>query len=207
MCSGEDRCQKKAFAEHSKPLKAPEIEGKVIAGGTPHNCGGRCQSKYYVQDGVIKRIVTDEGPDKGLDEGNDPQRRSCIRCRSRKEWFYRSDRLMYPLKQTKERGNIDGFVRISWEQAYKEIGQKLKYVSDKYGGERVFVGGYCSGDGTGWARNSAKHLLNTAFSGFAGYRDDYSWGGHSTIWHPSWKVSVIPPLFQTIVTMQSTPTI
>lgn len=151
----------------------PTITGEMVMGATPHNCGGRCVSKYYLEDGVIRRVVTDERPDKGLTEGNEPQLRSCVRCRSSREWFYRADRLQYPLKQTSRRGDIDGFVRISWQQAFKEIGTGLQIIYDKYGAERVFVT-HASGDSsTAWAGDSVKHLLNSVFSGFAGYRDDY----------------------------------
>jgi len=166
---------KSQFEASQQPSGPPEIKGEVVMGATPHNCGGRCVSKYYLEEGVIKRIVTDERPDKGLKQGHDPQLRSCVRCRSRREWFYRADRLQHPLKQTGKRGDINGFVKISWEQAFKEIGNGLQKIYDKYGGERVFVS-YSSGDSTGWARDSVKHLLNTVYSGFAGYRDDYSWG-------------------------------
>ncbi|WP_419175938.1 molybdopterin-containing oxidoreductase family protein [Desulfosediminicola sp.] len=170
--SGAAKAQFEASQQSNGP---PPIKGEVVMGATPHNCGGRCVSKYYLEEGVVKRIVTDERPDKGVKEGNDPQLRSCVRCRSRREWFYRADRLQHPLKQTGKRGDMNGFVKISWEQAFKEIGTGLQGIYDKYGGERVFAS-YSSGDSTGWARDSAKHLLNTVYSGFAGYRDDYSWG-------------------------------
>lgn len=174
-CADQAGKAKSLFEKSQQDQKVPPVTGKVVPGATPHNCGGRCLSNYYVEEGVIKRIVTDEREDQTLKEGNDPQRRSCVRCRSRKEWFYRADRLQYPLKQTGKRGDINGFVRISWEQAYREIGLGLDAVYKNHGKETVFVT-YSSGDGTLWARNSAKHLLNTVYEGFAGYRDDYSWG-------------------------------
>ncbi|HIQ06240.1 MAG TPA: twin-arginine translocation signal domain-containing protein, partial [Anaerolineae bacterium] len=101
----------------------PPIVETVLAGAAPHNCGGRCITKAYVKDGVITRFVTDERPDKNLIDGtgDDPQRRACLRCRSYKGRLYRSDRLTYPMKQTKERGDLSGFVRISWDEAFSEI--------------------------------------------------------------------------------------
>ncbi|WP_243640978.1 twin-arginine translocation signal domain-containing protein [Seleniivibrio woodruffii] len=50
----------KTYMEEDTTVEVPKITEKVIAGGTPHNCGGRCVSRYYVKDGVIKRIVTDD---------------------------------------------------------------------------------------------------------------------------------------------------
>jgi|GEM_PF-1486537 len=153
-------------------LTPPAITETVIMGSTPHNCGGRCVSKYYVKDGVIKRITTDERPDKSIAEGDEPQYRSCVRCRSRKQWFYRNDRLLYPLKQTGERGDINGFVRISWEQAYTEIAQKMKTISDQYGPEAFHLQ-YASGDVTGWSTGSAGRLLNL-LGGYTSYYLSYS---------------------------------
>ncbi len=53
----------KTYMEEDDTLEVPEIKGTIIPGGTPHNCGGRCLSKYYVEDGVVKRIVSDERGD------------------------------------------------------------------------------------------------------------------------------------------------
>lgn len=102
---------------------APEIKGEILYGSTPHNCGGGCLSKYYVENGVVKKIVTDENrPDGDVFLGK-AQLRSCLRCRSRKEWWYRKDRLTVPLKRPDgvERGDVKNYVRISWDEAIKEI--------------------------------------------------------------------------------------
>lgn len=46
------------------------IEGDVYYGATPHNCGGEnCILKAYVQNGAVKRIVTDERPDVDMGGG------------------------------------------------------------------------------------------------------------------------------------------
>ncbi|QAR32110.1 twin-arginine translocation signal domain-containing protein [Geovibrio thiophilus] len=153
-------------------LTPPAITETTIMGGTPHNCGGRCVSKYYVKDGVVKRITTDEREDKSISEGDNPQYRSCVRCHSRKQWFYRNDRILYPLKQTGERGDVNGFVRISWEQAFTEISAKMQNVIGRYGAKGIHSI-YSSGDQTGWARNSLHRLLNI-LGGYTYYYTDYS---------------------------------
>ncbi|GAB1536935.1 molybdopterin-dependent oxidoreductase [Geovibrio sp. ADMFC3] len=157
--------------EENRP-SAPSITETVIMGATPHNCGGRCVSKYYVKDGVVKRITTDERGDKGISNGDDPEYRSCVRCRSRKQWFYRNDRLLYPLKQTGERGDINGFVRISWEQAFTEIAQKMQSIKAQYGAA-AFHSIYSSGDSTGWSRNSLHRMLMLN-GGYSYYYTNYS---------------------------------
>ncbi|WP_303852735.1 molybdopterin-dependent oxidoreductase [Seleniivibrio woodruffii] len=162
----------KTYMEEDETLEVPKITEDVIAGGTPHNCGGRCVSKYYVKDGVVKRIVTDERPDKSIAQGDDPQYRSCVRCHSRKQWFYRKDRILYPLKQTGNRGDVSTFVRISWEQAFTEIAAKMQDVVSRYGAKGMHSI-YSSGDQTGWARNSLHRLLNL-MGGYTYYYTDYS---------------------------------
>jgi anaerobic dimethyl sulfoxide reductase subunit A len=162
----------KTYMEEDTSLSVPEIRGTVIHGGTPHNCGGRCLSKYYVEEGVVKRIVTDEREDKPLTDGNDPQYRACVRCRSRKQWFYRNDRLTSPLKQTKERGDVTGFVKISWEQAFTEIADKMKDVVGRYGNKGIHSI-YSSGDASGWARNSLHRMLSL-YGGYTYYYSNYS---------------------------------
>ncbi|TCK63269.1 molybdopterin-dependent oxidoreductase [Seleniivibrio woodruffii] len=165
----------KTYMEEDTTVEVPKITERAVMGSTPHNCGGRCSSKYYIKDGVVKRIVTDENPDNNSlgTTANDPQRRSCVRCRSRKQWFYRQDRLLYPLKQTGNRGDVNGFVRISWEQAFTEIGQKLKSIVDTHGARSLHAI-YGSGDSTGWAGASVGRLFNM-LGGSLPYRDDYSW--------------------------------
>jgi anaerobic dimethyl sulfoxide reductase subunit A len=165
----------KTYMEEDTTIDPPKITESTVMGSTPHNCGGRCVSKYYVKDSVVKRIVTDEGEEVNAlgSTTNDPQRRSCVRCRSRKQWFYRGDRLMYPLKQTGERGDVDGFVRISWEQAFQEIGTKLKGIVDTHGAESLHRV-YASADSTGWSAGSVSRLFNM-LGGSLPYRDDYSW--------------------------------
>jgi len=162
----------KTYMEEDTTLDVPKITETVISGGTPHNCGGRCVSRYYVKDGVVKRIVTDEREDKPLNNGDDPNYRSCVRCRSRKQWFYRNDRILYPLKQTGQRGDINGFVRISWEQAFTEIAAKMTELVGTYGNECI-QSIYSSGDASGWARNSINRMLSQ-FGGYTSYYSNYS---------------------------------
>jgi len=136
-CGGGDGA--KSYFEESDPnLQPPEIIENYVLGSTPHNCGGGCVSKYYLKDGVVKRIVTDEDRVDGDVFKGESQMRSCLRCRSKVDWWYRNDRLTKPLKQTKERGDITGFVEISWEQAVSEIAEKMQNIYNVYGGNSFF---------------------------------------------------------------------
>lgn len=109
-------------------------------GTSAHNCGGRCIIKAQVtDDGRIVRFLTDEtkyaydGTLIDNDHRNTTQARACSRCRAYKGRLYHPGRLKYPLKQTKKRGDVTGFVRITWQQALSEITQRLKAVQNKYG--------------------------------------------------------------------------
>lgn len=117
------------FDDKTGELKAPPLpETDIKFGATPHNCGGGCLSKYYTKNGVVRRIVTDEDrPDGDVFEGK-AQFRSCLRCRARKEWFYRNDRLTVPLScfdengnRVAERGDIKNYVRRTWDKVIPEI--------------------------------------------------------------------------------------
>ncbi len=119
-------------------------EFQKIYGMAGHNCAGRCLSVANVKNGKIVRILTDES--KSTSDGtyldresrNFPQTRNCPKCRSYRYRIYHPGRLLYPLKQTKKRGDLTGFKRISWEQALAEIAQKHKNVLDKYGSDGIY---------------------------------------------------------------------
>ena len=102
------------------------VSEDIYAGTIGNSCGGKCIVKAHVKNGIIRRFTTDETPESYGDERLKPQRRACLKCRGRVSEIYKTDRLIYPLKQTKERGDVTGFMRISWEQAYKEIAERLR---------------------------------------------------------------------------------
>ncbi|XOB63866.1 molybdopterin-dependent oxidoreductase [Deferribacteres bacterium DY0037] len=137
-CGGGGSGAKTYFEDTDTNLNPAEITGKVVRGSTPHNCGGGCISKFYVEDGVVKRITTDEDTTDGDVFEGKAQIRSCLKCRAKTEWWYRNDRLTKPLKQTKERGDITGFVEIEWDQAVSEIAQKMQNIYNTYGGNAFF---------------------------------------------------------------------
>ena len=116
-----------------------------IYGASTHNCGGRCVSRAEVKNGRIVRIFTDESLTSGdgslLDTSsrNLPQTRSCSRCRGYRYRVHHPGRLMYPMVQTKQRGDLNGFKRISWQEAYTNIAKKHKAVMDKYGLDGIYV--------------------------------------------------------------------
>ncbi|QEM70141.1 molybdopterin-dependent oxidoreductase [Geobacter sp. FeAm09] len=169
----------KAYEGTDQNLVPPEITGSYVLGAAPHNCGGGCVSKFYVENGIVKRIVTDEDRDDGDVFAGKSQIRSCARCRSKADWWYRNDRLTKPLKQTKQRGDITGFVEISWDQAVTEIAAKMKNIYATYGGTSIF-NLLAPSDRSDQSNNIARLTrLFGADSGTVPWVLDFSYGQHT----------------------------
>lgn len=115
---------------------AARADEKVVWSACLVNCASRCPLRLTVRDGEIVRVETDNTGD---DEyGVSLQMRCCARGRSVRQRVYNADRLKYPMKRVGKRGE-GKFERITWEEAYDTIANKLKEVLDKYGNEAVYI--------------------------------------------------------------------
>lgn len=92
--------------------------------------------------------------------------------------------MKYPLKQTKKRGDLTGFVRITWEQAMKEIAQRYNAILRKYGSEAIYnhmssgqQGPYQRGGG-----NGASSVFAAAVGPLSGgyLHQGYNYSAHSS---------------------------
>ncbi len=124
--------------------------------------------KAYVEDGIIKRLDTDDR----LSSENDPQLRACMRCRAYLGRLYHPGRLMFPLKQTKQRGQLDGFVRIGWPEAIDTIGTELKRIKATHGNESIFIP-YATGAMGRLHGQAPLYNLMGRFGGFLGIEGNY----------------------------------
>ncbi len=121
-------------------------EAKTYWSTGAYNCGGRCVHKIYAKNGrILKLTSAGDTPLAGCRAGDEEtgengpiQRRSCVRGYSYIQRLYQPDRLKYPLKQTKSKGDLTGFVRITWKEAF-ELAAKAFY--DAY--KRKEELGYC----------------------------------------------------------------
>jgi len=63
----------------------------------------------------------------------------CTKSQSSMQAAYHPDRMYYPMKRTNPKGADDpGWVRITWDEAFATIVEKMQESIDKFGGETVF---------------------------------------------------------------------
>ena len=77
-----------------------------------NNCGVNA----YVRDGRMVKL-------EGMDEHPQSKGRMCVKGLSGRQFAYREDRILTPLKRVGERGE-GKFEPITWEQAYDEIASR-----------------------------------------------------------------------------------
>jgi len=97
-------------------------------------CHDHCKVAVHVRDGQLIKVEEDkEHPRSAILKSTV---RACPRARAAAEWFYHPDRLRYPLKRVREKGE-GKWQNISWEQALDEIAQKLEEIKGRYGAEAI----------------------------------------------------------------------
>ncbi len=117
--------------------KAPlaQVPTEYFYSGCANNCGSSCILKCYTKDGEVIRIETDNTIKDEWDKGL-MQVRACPRGRSLRRYNDDSARLKYPMKRVGKRGE-GKFERITWEEAYDTIADKLKYCKENFGNESI----------------------------------------------------------------------
>ncbi|QAR34012.1 hypothetical protein EP073_11530 [Geovibrio thiophilus] len=122
----------------------------AVMGTHPHNCGGRCPFKFYVKDfgtpkaKIVKLTSAGDIPrEDSLDKDESiefVQTRACVRGYAQIKRTYSPDRLKYPLVQTKERGDVTGFKRVTWDEALERVADMISEVHSRYAtGELPYV--------------------------------------------------------------------
>ncbi len=110
------------------------------------NCfPGSCSFRVYAKDGkVIREEISCVYPEYNDPEFRVPDQnpRGCQKGYQHSRAMYGADRALHPMKRTGERGS-GKWERISWEQAFDEIGGKLADVIQKYGSQAI-IGDHCA---------------------------------------------------------------
>lgn len=117
----------------------------------PRNCYSTCTFRVFAEEGKVKRILpysgnlaTPEGP--------------CIKGLSYLEREFSPSRIIYPHKRT-EAGT---FTRISWEEAYSTISERLLEARAKHGPHSVL---FYKGSGHSGLSNDISSLFWKIFGG------------------------------------------
>ncbi len=121
------------------------------------NCyPGSCPFRVYVKDGkVIREEISCTYP-----EFTDPSHRvpdynprGCQKGFQHSRAMYGPDRVLHPMKRSGERGGGQ-WEKITWEQAFQEIGTKVAEVIQKHGAQSV-VDDHCT-NGLGIVRGASE---------------------------------------------------
>jgi anaerobic selenocysteine-containing dehydrogenase len=96
-------------------------------------CTAHCATIATVKNGRVTRLDADhDHPNGGV---------MCLKGKAAPELVYNSERLNYPLKRTKPKGDADaGWQRIGWDQALNEIAEKLQSIRARDGAKAIALG-------------------------------------------------------------------
>ena len=100
------------------------------------NCRSACNWDLYVKDGVVVReeqVASYEASEPSVPDFNP---RGCQKGACYTEVMYGPSRLTVPLKRVGERG-AGGWEQISWDQALREIGEKMVDVAETHGADAI----------------------------------------------------------------------
>ena len=93
-------------------------------------CVSRCGSIAVVEDGRFVALEPDPSHPTG--------KALCAKGRAAPELVYHPDRLLYPMKRTRPKGDPDpGWQRISWDEALDLTAAGLKEIAEEHGPESV----------------------------------------------------------------------
>jgi anaerobic selenocysteine-containing dehydrogenase len=93
-------------------------------------CTAHCATIATVENGRVTRLDPDyDHPNGGV---------MCIKGKAAPELVYNPDRLNYPIKRTRPKGDPDpGWQRVSWDDALDDIAQRILAIRDRYGAKSI----------------------------------------------------------------------
>ena len=125
-------------ADLGKPWRFEE-DGLTVTRGcawSPPGCHPvGCGIKTYVNsNGELVRIEGDE---------NHPVTggRLCVCCLTMRDYVYNPDRVLYPMKRAREDRGKNKWERITWDEAFDTIAEKVAYYKENYGAESILMQG------------------------------------------------------------------
>src|SRR5512147_2422763 len=93
-------------------------------------CVSRCGSIAVIENGRFVGLEPDPSHPTG--------KALCAKGRAAPELVYHPDRLLYPMKRTRPKGDPDpGWERISWDEALDVAAANLRRIANEHGPESV----------------------------------------------------------------------
>ncbi len=96
-------------------------------------CTAHCATIATVENGRVTKLEPDyDHPNGGV---------MCIKGKAAPELVYNPERLNYPLKRTRPKGDPDpGWQRVGWDEALDDIARKLLSIRDQHGAKAMALG-------------------------------------------------------------------
>ena len=93
-------------------------------------CTAHCATIATVENGRVTRLDPDyDHPNGGV---------MCIKGKAAPELVYSPDRLDYPLKRTRPKGDGDpGWRRVSWDEALNDIARRILKIRERHGAQAI----------------------------------------------------------------------
>ena len=110
-----------------------EVEEKTFINTCRGNCGGPCELTGYVREGKLVKVTPTIYPEEAR-----INQMGCMRSYANPQRLYSTNRVLYPMRQTGERGS-DNWERITWDEAFELIAQKFGQAVQEFGDESVAV--------------------------------------------------------------------
>jgi anaerobic selenocysteine-containing dehydrogenase len=109
----------------------PDTAVHTVRGACPHDCPDTCAMITTVEDGRATRVQGD--PDHPFTAGF-----LCAKVNRYLERTYHPERLMHPLKRVGRKGRGE-FARVSWNEALRDIGSRLRSIADGPAGAQAIL--------------------------------------------------------------------
>lgn len=119
------------IAEQSEEAVVQAAEEKTFTNWCRGGCGGQCNLTGTVREGKLVKTM----PTK-VAEGAELMQLGCLRGISNVQKLYNPTRILYPMKQTGERGS-DNWERISWEEACQTVADHFKKTIEECGAQGI----------------------------------------------------------------------
>ena len=134
-------------------------------------CASRCGCEAVVEQGRLVAIEPDPSHPTG--------KALCAKGRASPELVEATDRLLYPMRRTRPKGDPDpGWQRISWDQALDETATALRRITAESGPEAVAFGVTTS---SGTALSDAQPWVDRLINAFGSPNNCNSW--EICAWH------------------------